>query len=63
HALIGGAVDYPPTVLAELWTAGYSKIVAYDPKRGAAYYVTKYGVKGLADWNVSDRLVRTAGAL
>lgn len=63
HALIGGAMDYPPQVLAELWTSGFSKIVTYDPEKSAAYYVTKYVVKGLADWDVSARLVRMTGAL
>lgn len=63
HALIGGAMDYPSEVLAEFWGAGFSSIVRYDPERGAAYYVTKYVVKGLADWDVSARLLRTDGAL
>jgi hypothetical protein len=35
---------------------GYARIFPYDPRLGAAHYVSKYITKDLADYDISDRL-------
>jgi hypothetical protein len=35
---------------------GYARIYAYDPLKGAAYYVSKYVRKQLGDWDLSENL-------
>jgi len=38
----------------ELWFKRYgrAKVVEYEPARGAEYYLTKYTVKALCDWDL-----------
>jgi len=33
------------------WPCGYARIYAYDPTRGANFYLSKYVVKELANWD------------
>jgi|SRR5579864_1066097 len=33
------------------WPCGYARIFPYDPQRGANYYLSKYVVKKLANWD------------
>jgi len=62
HALLGRTESLPREVLEKLWLCGHSRFRDYDPKigadkgdgiTGAAYYVTKYITKDLADYDVS----------
>lgn len=34
------------------WPCGYARIYAYDPQRGAHYYLSKYVAKALANWEL-----------
>jgi hypothetical protein len=34
------------------WPCGYARIYSYDAERGANYYLSKYVVKSLANWDV-----------
>src|SRR5688572_12795773 len=34
------------------WPAGYARVLPYDPKQGAAFYVSKYVTKQLAEWEL-----------
>ena len=34
------------------WPCGHARIYAYDPQRGAQYYLSKYLVKTLANWEL-----------
>jgi hypothetical protein len=34
------------------WPAGYARVLQYDPKQGAAFYVSKYVAKQLAEWEL-----------
>jgi len=34
------------------WPAGIARVLPYDPKKGAAYYVGKYVSKDLAEWEL-----------
>jgi hypothetical protein len=34
------------------WPFGYARVVPYDPKLGAAHYVSKYVTKDLCEWEL-----------
>jgi hypothetical protein len=34
------------------WPCGYARVLPYDPKLGARYYVGKYVCKSLAEWEL-----------
>jgi hypothetical protein len=34
------------------WPAGYARVLPYDSQKGAAYYVSKYVSKQLAEWEL-----------
>ena len=53
HALFGNTERLPVATMRASWTAGFADVDAYDPTRGASYYVTKYVTKELAEWDVS----------
>jgi hypothetical protein len=48
--------------MAEAWTPGFSRIVPYQPKLGAAHYVSKYVTKELLDYDVSPNFGRALAA-
>ncbi len=54
HALFGNTERLPAPLMRASWTAGFAQVDAYDPTRGASYYVTKYVTKELAEWDVSS---------
>ena len=53
HALLGNSDRLSKGQLTEAWSSGFSKFIDYDPAKGASYYVAKYIVKDLADYDVS----------
>lgn len=34
------------------WPCGIARVLVYDPKQGAAHYVSKYITKQLAEWDI-----------
>lgn len=38
--------------LLHAWPWGYARVVIYDPKLGAAHYVSKYVTKELCEWDL-----------
>lgn len=38
--------------LLHAWPFGYARVVPYDPKLGAAHYVSKYVTKDLCEWEL-----------
>src|SRR5262245_14861269 len=38
--------------MVHAWPCGYARVLQYDPRRGASYYVAKYCVKSLGDWEL-----------
>lgn len=53
HALTGNTERLPVQLLREQWRNGFTRILSYDPSRGAAHYVSKYVTKQLAEWDIS----------
>lgn len=53
HALTGNTERLPREVLRDEWRAGFSRILEYDTRRGAAHYVAKYVTKELSEWDIS----------
>ncbi len=51
-------VKLPPTkwgrrcCWTHAWPCGYARILPYDPKRGASYYVSKYVANPIGDWEL-----------
>lgn len=62
HALVGNTRDLEPSYLSKVWTAGFSRIVPYKSKLGAAHYVTKYVTKELLDYDVSPNFASALAA-
>lgn len=56
HALTGNTERLPRDVMAEQWRAGHSRIVPYEPGRGASHYIAKYVTKEMAEWDISGAL-------
>jgi hypothetical protein len=38
--------------MVHAWPCGYARVLPYDPKLGARYYVSKYIAKRLAEWEL-----------
>jgi hypothetical protein len=38
--------------MVHAWPCGYARVLPYDPKLGAAHYVSKYVTKRLAEWEL-----------
>lgn len=67
HALVGNVGHLKPYCGARLapgrwgstccqvhaWPCGISRVLPYDPKLGAAHYVSKYITKRLAEWELT----------
>lgn len=55
HALVGGVEGVRRLSVMDEWYRRYgiARIVEYNPKLGARYYLTKYITKELADWDVN----------
>ena len=54
HGLVGNLSDYTSrTALWRWWFKRYGRaqVLRYDADRGAAFYVSKYVTKGLAQWD------------
>ena len=41
-----------PCCMVHSWPAGIARVLPYDPKLGAAHYVSKYITKRLAEWEL-----------
>lgn len=68
HTLIGGVGDIRRLLFKDFWELhGFARVEAYEPGRGANYYVGKYLTKSAADikfsHNLKHELERTAGEL
>lgn len=44
--------------LRHSWPRGYARVLPYDPKLAATHYVSKYIVKGLAEWELFGPLAQ-----
>lgn len=62
HALTGNTERLPRSLLAEHWRAGFSRILDYEPGRGASHYLAKYVTKEMSEWDISDPRAATAVA-
>jgi hypothetical protein len=65
HALVAGTAGEATRTLAARWDAGFTRIVRYDPQRGAAHYVSKRLMTACGDeYGVSKMMppVTAAGA-
>jgi hypothetical protein len=62
HALVGNTGGLSTAWMAESWTPGFSRILQYQPTRGAAFYITKYVTKELLDYDVSSNFARALTA-
>lgn len=56
HALTGNTERMPRSVMAEHWRAGFSRILDYQPGRGASHYLAKYVTKEMSEWDISGTL-------
>jgi hypothetical protein len=58
HALIGNVAHLRRLYWMDEWNrrAGYARILPFDCRRGAAYYVAKYVTKQLSDWALSENV-------
>jgi hypothetical protein len=57
HALLGAVGDLRRLSFKDLWeTSGFARVEAYEPGKGANYYVGKYLVKDSGDIRFSDNL-------
>lgn len=68
HSLIGGVGDIRRLLFKDFWELhGFARVEAYEPGRGANFYVGKYLTKTAADirfsHNLKHELERTAGEL
>lgn len=54
HALTGNTERVPRTCLQDIWRAGFSRILDYEPRRGASHYLAKYVTKEMSEWDISD---------
>lgn len=54
HALTGNTERLPRELMQDTWRAGFSRILDYQPGKGASHYVAKYVTKELAEWDISD---------
>ncbi len=41
HALLGSTEPLPNRLIEKTWTEGFSRVTKYDPRKGAAWYLTK----------------------
>lgn len=62
HSLVGNTRELPTSYMAKAWTPGFSRIVPYRPKHGAAHYIAKYVTKELLDYDVSPNFARALAA-
>lgn len=62
HALMAGTNALSITQLERLWKRGYTRILQYDPGKGAAHYIVKEFGPRNRDWDVYD-IVPPPGAL
>jgi hypothetical protein len=55
HALINGVGGLTYCQIGEIWfnRFGRVQVEGYDPGKGANYYLTKYVVKDVCDWDLS----------
>lgn len=53
HILLGCVVGFDASDIRKEWVKryGYSRILPYDKKRGAVYYVSKYVTNPIADYD------------
>lgn len=66
HSLIGNVRDLKPfcgdilrpgewgkdCCMLHAWPCGIARVMPYNPKLGASFYVSKYVTKGLAEWDL-----------
>jgi len=58
HLLILGVGNSRRLSWMDRWHWGYARIYRFDRNRGAAYYLTKYCTKELADFELGGSLVK-----
>ncbi len=58
HALLSGTDGLFPSTVGQSWPYGFSAVEVYDPKLGAAHYLTKYVTKSLASYDLAGPLRR-----
>ena len=59
HALIGGVGDIRRLLFKDMWELnGFARVEAYEPGRGANYYVGKYLTKDAGDIRFSHNLTQ-----
>ena len=58
HALVTGTAQLRRLSWMDEWNRrnGYARILAFDPKKGAAYYCAKYVTKQFGDWELGSSL-------
>ena len=58
HALIGNVAHLRRMTWVDRWDwlAGFARILAFNPEKGAAYYTAKYVAKQSGDWELSENL-------
>lgn len=56
HALLAGTASLTVRQLEQRWESGHSRIVVYDPMRGAAFYVSKSLLDVCGEYDVSKRM-------
>lgn len=62
HALLGNTYELTTGFMSTLWRHGFSRIAPFQPKLGAAHYVTKYVTKELLDYDVSTDFAKAIAA-
>jgi hypothetical protein len=58
HLLIANVAHIHRFTFMELWNQrnGFARIYPFDPRKGAAFYVSEYVSKQLGEWEISDNL-------
>ena len=58
HLLIANVEHLHRFTWMERWAArnGYARIYEFDPRMGAAWYVSKYVTKQLGEWDLSENI-------
>ena len=56
HALLGGTAHLTTRDIASRWQHGHTRVLIYDPSRGATGYVSKDVVRNSDWWDISKRL-------
>lgn len=58
HALVQGTGGLTTRAIERSWPLGFTRVVRYSQRRGAAWYVAMHLRNPAADWDLSRRIVR-----